>query len=64
VLNGVEYLIPYSRWSRDSTAPTLMGQRLKRADDLRVWYLHMWVWRENTAGLFADWNPAVRCPAG
>lgn len=64
VLNGVEYLIPYSRWSRDSTPPTLMGQRLKRADDLLVWYLHMWVWRENAAGLFADWHPDVRCPTG
>lgn len=64
VLNGVEYIIPYSRWSRDSTPPTLMGQRLKRADDLLVWYLHMWVWRENAAGLFADWHPDVRCPTG
>lgn len=64
VLNGVEYIIPYSRWSPDSTAPVLIGQRLKRADDLRVWYLHMWAWRENRAGLFADWHPDVRCPAG
>ena len=63
-LNGVEYIVPYTRWSPDSTAPTVFGQRLKRADDLRVWYLHAWVWRENTAGLFADWNPAVHCPAG
>ena len=64
VLNGVEYIVPYSRWSPDSAPPTVMGQLLKREDDLRVWYLHLWVWRENTAGLFADWNPAVRCPAG
>jgi hypothetical protein len=42
----------------------VLGQLLKREDDLRLWYLHMWVWRENAAGLFADWNPAVRCPAG
>lgn len=61
VLNGVEYIVPYSRWSRDSAPPTVLDQQLKREDDLRLWYLHMWVWRENTAGLFADWNPAVRC---
>ena len=60
-LNGVEYIVPYSRWSRDSAPPTVLGHQLKREDDLRLWYLHMWVWRENTAGLFADWNPAVRC---
>lgn len=64
VLNGVEYVIPYSRWSPDSAPPTILGQRLKRADRLQLWYLHVWVWRENPAGLFADWNPAVRCPAG
>ena len=64
VLNGVEYIVPYTRWSRDSAPPTVLGQLLKREDYLRLWYLHMWVWRENTAGLFADWNPAVRCPAG
>ena len=64
VLNGVEYIVPYSRWSRDSAPPTVLDRQLKREDDLRLWYLHMWVWRENTAGLFADWNPAVRCPAG
>jgi hypothetical protein len=21
----------------------------------------MWLWTENTAGLFADYNPAVKC---
>ena len=64
VLNGVEYIVPYSRWSRDSAPPMVLDRQLKREDDLRLWYLHMWVWRENPAGLFADWNPAVRCPAG
>lgn len=64
VLNGIEYIVPYSRWSRDSAPPTVLGQHLKRADDLRLWYLHVWVWRENPAGLFADWNPAVHCHAG
>ncbi|MGH9258350.1 MAG: hypothetical protein ACRD08_00405 [Acidimicrobiales bacterium] len=63
VLNGVEYIVPYSRWPRDSIAPTVMGQALKRSDDLRLWYLHAWIWTENPSGLFADWHPAVRCPA-
>ncbi len=62
VLNGVEFIIPYSRWPRDSIGPTIMGQALKRSDELRLWYLHMWVWTSNPAGLFADWNPNVHCP--
>ena len=63
VLNGVEYIIPFRIWPRDSVPPTIMGQTLKREEELKLWYLHMWIWNENSAGLFADWNPAVKCPA-
>jgi len=63
-LTGAEYIVPYRVWPADSTPPSVMGQNLKRADDLGIWYLHAWVWRENPKGLFADWNPAVRCPEG
>ena len=24
--------------------------------------LHVWLWKENPSGLFADWNPRVHCP--
>ena len=61
-LNGVEYIIPYTRWPRDSVAPRVFDLDLKREDDLKLWYLHMWAWKENPAGLFADWNPTVHCP--
>lgn len=60
-LNGVEYIVPYTARSREATPPRVMGQALKRSDELQLWYLHVWVWRENPAGLFADWNPTVRC---
>jgi len=64
VLTGAEYIIPYRLWPADSAPPTAFGQNLRHADDLRLWYLHVWVWKENSSGLFADWNPAVRCPEG
>ena len=38
-----------------------MGQDLKRADSLGIWYLHVWNWTANPSGLFADWNPDVQC---
>jgi hypothetical protein len=60
-LTGVEYIVPYRAWPRDSVPPVIMGLDLKRSDELNLWYLHMWVWKENPAGLFADWNPTVRC---
>src|SRR5262245_7881313 len=60
-LTGVEYIVPISAWSR-SEPPTIMGQPLRRADTLGVWYLHVWIWEFNPSGLFADWNPRVTCP--
>jgi hypothetical protein len=61
-LAGVEYIVPFSAWNR-TDAPKIMGQALKRSDQLQLWYLHVWVWEENVNGVFADWNPAVKCPS-
>lgn len=60
-LNGVEYIVPYSALPRDARPPRVMGQELKRSDGLQLWYLHVWIWTPNPAGLFADWNPAISC---
>ena len=59
-LNGVEYVVPLSAWPQDEP-PAVMGQKLKRAPSLGIWYLHVWVWERNPSGLFADWNPNVKC---
>ena len=63
-LNGMEFIVPYRAWPRDSVAPVLMGQKLKHEDNLNIWYLHVWAWSSNADGVFADFNPSVRCPAG
>lgn len=60
-LNGVEYVVPYSSHARDKEPPTIMGQKLLPADGLGIWFLHVWVWRENPSGMFASWNPTIRC---
>jgi hypothetical protein len=60
-LNGVEYIVPFSAW-KAMEPPTLMGQKFKRADSLGFWYLHVWNWEQSPSGLFADWNPRVKCP--
>jgi hypothetical protein len=62
-LNGVEYIIPYRVWPKDSVPPRLMGRDMIQSETLQLWYTHMWIWTPNKAGLFADWNPAVKCPA-
>ena len=61
-LNGVEFILPYRLWPRDSIAPILMGQTLHREDNLKIWYLHVWAWRDNSNGVFANFHPDVKCP--
>jgi hypothetical protein len=59
-LNGVEFLVPISAWTADEP-PRIMGQALKKAPGLGIWYLHVWTWDASPSGLFADWNPNVKC---
>lgn len=69
-LVAVEFIIPAAAWS-DSEAPTFLGQTLKykttvgpygAADGVTPYYeLHVWTWRHNPSGVFADWNPNVTC---
>ncbi len=60
-LNGVEFIVPYRIWARDTVGPVLMGQHLKHEDNLKLWYLHVWAWKTNSDGVFADFNPEVHC---
>jgi hypothetical protein len=62
-LNGVEFVVPYRAWPRDSVPPTVMGRNLKHEDNLKIWYMHVWAWTDNPNGLFADFNPNVQCSA-
>lgn len=58
-LVAVEYVIPRDAWTSQSP-PTLFGRPFTlNAFDL--WALHVWVWKDNPSGVFADWNPAVSC---
>ena len=60
-LNGVEFIVPYARWPRDSAAPELMGRKLMREDNLNFWFIHVWAWNRNPDGLFANFHPGVHC---
>jgi len=62
-LNGVEYIVPYKAWPRDSTPPVVFAQHMRHEDNLQLWYLHVWAWTDNPDGLFANFNPNVHCPA-
>jgi hypothetical protein len=67
-LVGVEYLVLASQWDAAAKGPpTLMGQMFNYVGEpnrygLPAFYeLHVWAWKSNPSGTFADWNPKVRC---
>ena len=59
-LNGVEFLVPISAW-KSSEPPHVLGQPLLKADSIGFWFLHVWAWKADPNGLFAPWNPDVKC---
>jgi len=61
-LNGVEFLVPISAW-KSPEPPRIMGQALTKADSIGFWFLHVWTWKPSPSGLFAPWNPDVKCEA-
>jgi hypothetical protein len=59
-LVGVEFIIPFTAWT-GAQPPVLYGQSFARNETFQVWALHVWVWRTNPGGVFADWNSKVSC---
>lgn len=41
-----------------------MSIRTLSVKPTRLWVLHVLLWKDNPAGIFEDWNPAVLCPDG
>ena len=61
-LVGVELAVPYVAWT-NTQPPEFLGATFQPEDEFGVWGLHIWVWRENPEGLFAESNPRVSCAA-
>jgi hypothetical protein len=67
-LLGVEYIVMAEAWhATHSEPPTLGGQVFHYNGSpnrygLPAFYeLHVWAWRDNPGGDFADWNTRVSC---
>jgi hypothetical protein len=59
-----EYIVPVEAWTSEE-APNLFGLDFHQHPVLPLWVLHAWIWKDNPAGMFEDWNPKVRmCPEG
>ena len=61
-LVGVELVVPYVAWT-NAEPPEFLGASFQREDEFGVWGLHVWLWRHNPEGLFAESNPRVSCAA-
>jgi hypothetical protein len=67
-LVAADYLILSEAWHQNHDAPPeLMGQLFHLFDSpnrftLPPFYtLHVWAWKDNPQGTFANWNPRVSC---
>jgi hypothetical protein len=67
-LLGVEYIVFAEDWDASNAGePMLMGQLLHYVGSpnrYRVpafYELHVWAWKPNPNGTFADWHPEVAC---
>lgn len=59
-LVALEYIVPIAAW-QGATPPSLLGQEFHRNDVLGLYALHVWLWRHNPSGMFADWNAEASC---
>lgn len=59
-----EYIVPVEAWTAEEP-PSLFGMDFHQHSVLPLWVLHAWLWKDNPAGMFVDYNPKVRmCPEG
>ena len=59
-LVAVEYIVPFTEWTA-AEPPRLFEQSFHRNEAFGLWVLHVWHYRNNPSGMFADWNPGVSC---
>jgi len=57
-LVGIEYI---AFGLEEDEPPVLFGQPFTWNDHQEFWALHVWIWRNNPSGMFADFNPHVSC---
>ena len=64
-LNAVEYIVPAKDLPGTAPAPEMFGgHKLVWHPEIGaagVWGLHVWLWRNNPHGLYAELNPNVTC---
>lgn len=67
-LAGVEYVVLADDWNKANAMPPVLSGQLfsftsspNRYGIPAFYALHVWAWRDNPSGTFADWNNKVSC---
>ena len=67
-LAAVEYLVLYDDWHANNDGPPVLAGQVfnyvgspNRYGMPAFYELHVWAWKDNPNGVFADWNPNVSC---
>jgi hypothetical protein len=59
-LVAVEWAVPIEA---TPSAPKLFGKAFSKDEELGLYTLHAWIYKDNPDGLFTAFNPTVKCPA-
>ena len=59
-LVAAELAVPIALWSQPGP-PSFLGAEFQAEEEFGVYGLHVWIWRNNPEGLFAEANPHVTC---
>ena len=67
-LIAVEYVVIADAWNAAHAAPPVLNGQLftynsspNRYGIPAFYALHVWAWKNNPDGVFADWNPKISC---
>lgn len=62
-LVAVEFLSTAMAEEEGGDPPSVLGHEMHPfGEPFANWELHVWAWKHNPNGLFADFNPRVECP--
>lgn len=59
-LVGVELAMPAATWT-GAEPPEFLGRPLQFEEEFDAYGLHVWVWRDNPEGMYAQSHPGVVC---
>lgn len=59
-LVGAEFAIPFALWTSPEP-PEFQGAQFQAEEEFGVWGLHIWAWRHNPEGMYAEANPNISC---